>query len=144
MTRRGRANEDRGRFAEEAVAEHYGVTHAPDVTDWYDCINESTGTKFEVKSTVEELASGRSGRFRVWEDQTVSLIASDRQGTAWVVFVLFDRRERIVAVRRVRPSTVARLVHADGGDWNLAGHSERDGRQHKIAWDDVIRPQDRL
>jgi len=27
--------------------------------------------------------------------------------------------------------------------WNLAGHAEREGRQHKIAWPEVIRDEDR-
>lgn len=144
MSGRGRVNEDRGRFAEEAVADYYGVTHDPDAAEWYDCINEETGTKYEVKSTVEERSSGRPGRFRLWEDQTISLMGSDRVGTAWVVFVLFDTRDRIVAMRRFRPLTAANLVRSDGGDWNLAGHAEREGRQHKIAWPEVIRDEDRL
>lgn len=98
---------------------------------WDEAIDESTGTKYEVESTHED------GRFRLWEDQTRSLLSSDARGTAWVAFVLFDERGNVEAMQRRKPSTVNRIVRERGG-WNRAGHSERDGRQHKLPHDEVL------
>ncbi|WP_380681109.1 hypothetical protein [Salinigranum sp. GCM10025319] len=130
-----RANEEQGAFAEQLVASRYNLDHVPNEADWYDCVNPRTGTKYEVKSTHETLASGASGRFRLWEDQHHSLTVSDGQATAWYAFVLLSRTGEVVDVRRMKPSTVTEIV---GGDWNRAGHSERDGRQYKLPADEVF------
>lgn len=132
---RRRANEEQGAFAEQFVADHYDLEHRPDETDWYDCVNPRTGTKYEVKSTHETLASGASGRFRLWEDQHRSLTASDGQATAWYVFVLLSESGEVVEVRRMKPSTVTTAV---AGEWNKAGHDERTGRQHKLRINQVF------
>lgn len=134
MSARQRASEQQARFAEEHVARTYDLEHRPDETEWYDCVNPRTSTKVEVKSTHQELESGASGRFRLWQDQHRSLIASDANGVAWYAFVLFAPGGDVVDVQRRKPSTVSKLV--DG--WNRAQHGERDGRQHKLPWTEVF------
>lgn len=145
MTRK-HANREQGQFAEQWVADRDDLEHAPDETDWYDCVNPRTGTKHEVKSTrLEyggEYTGGDPGEFRLWEDQHISLLASDRAGTAWYDFVLLEDGTPI-AHRRMSPTTLTRIIH-DYGDWNLAGHSERPGKQLKIPHPRIIRSEDRL
>lgn len=146
MTRRpnprdvsSRANEQQGAFATNWVAEQYGLVVDSDTESWYDARLESTGAKYEVKSTREQYDNGNEGRFRLWEDQHISLLASDRTGVAWYVFVLLDQSGNVVDHRRMKPKSVTKIVHSDNGDWNLAGHSERSGRQHKIRWSEIFR-----
>lgn len=133
--------DDRGEFAELLVAEMYDVKHEPDRTDWYDCRDVDTGTKYEVKSTELEIGDDypAPGRYRLWQDQHVSLLRSDAGvgNTAWYVFVLFEDRG-IRDVRRMRPSTVTQLVEDDGGEWNLSGHRGRnEENQHKIPYTEI-------
>ncbi len=79
----------------------------------------------------ETLASGAAGRFRLWGDQHRSLTAAEgAEGqTAWYAFVLFDESDDVV---RRKSSTVTEIV---SGEWNDAG---RNGRQHKVPWDQVF------
>jgi len=127
------SNERQGRFATEAVADRFDLVVENDVAEWYDAVDPSTGTKYECKSTSKELESGATGRFRVWEDQHRSLTtaASADGQTAWYGFVLLDDNGRVEEMVRRKPSTVTKIV---GGEWNRAGHSERDSRQYKIPW----------
>jgi hypothetical protein len=134
-------NRRQGRGVERAIARRLDVEHVPGEADWYDLVGP-TGTKYEVKSTTKtysgEYSEGDPGRFRLWEDQHLSLVAADRTGTAWYVFVLLDDDE-VAAVQKRRPSTVTKIVDDVGdGDWNLAGHSERDSRQQKVPWTAVM------
>jgi len=131
VSRTERPNERQGTFAEAYVAESYGLEHAPGETDWYDAVHSERGTKYEVKST------HTGGRFRLWEGQVRSLVASDGQGTAWIAFVLLDQGGNVVDVQRRKPSTVLGLVN-DRGGWNRAGHQERDDRQHKLPEEEVM------
>lgn len=137
MSQRRYPNERQGAFAERYVAESYGLAHVPNEADWYDCVHPR-GTKYEVKSTHETLASGAAGRFRLWEDQHRSLTAAEgAEGqTAWYAFVLFDEHDDVVDVVRRKPSSVTKIV---GGEWNDAGHAGRNGRQHKTPWEDIYR-----
>jgi hypothetical protein len=137
-SRPDRANEDQGLFATEVVAEEYDLELERETADWYDAINPRTGAKTEVKSTHRALEDGSVGRFRLWRDQHRSLRASDASGVAWYAFVLLDDSDSVVDVVRAKPSTVGRLVR-ESGDWNRAGHSERDGPQHKLPWTEVPR-----
>jgi hypothetical protein len=136
-------NEQQGTAAERDVAREYDLEHCPDESEWYDCVNPRTGTKFEVKSTVKayegEYSDGDPGRYRLWEDQHVSLVRADASGTAWYVFVLYDRDGgEPLRMRRMRPSTVTAVVKEIGdGEWNLSGHQRR-GRQQKVPWTVVI------
>lgn len=130
--------DDRSEFAELLVAEIYGLDHTGDEFEWYDAVHPRTGTKVEVKSTAVERVKGGTGRFRLWEQQHRSLVASDASATAWYVFVLFDGSGGIVDWRRCRPSTVTRFVRADGGSWSRAGHADRAGRQHKVHYSEVF------
>lgn len=134
-----RAGDDDALLAELLVAEHYDVLHAPDETDWYDCRNQRTGTKFEVKSTRTSIDGEDpstfvdvAGRFRLWRSQVRSLLASDARGTAWIVFVLFDEDRTPVALKRMRPGTVSSLVD----EWNESGHEM--GPQHKVPISEVF------
>jgi len=129
MTRR--ANEQQGMFATEAVADIYDLEIETGIEDWYDAVNPRTGAKYESKSTHE------GGRFRLWEDQIRSLIASNARGTAWVAFVLLDGSGSVVDVQRREPGTVLEIVNERGG-WNRAGHEERDGCQHKLPAEEVM------
>lgn len=128
------ATRRQGAFAEQLVASIHDLEHRPDETDWYDAVNPRTGTKYEVKSTHQELESGAPGRFRLWRDQHRSLVASDAAGTAWYTFVLLSSGGDVLDVQRRRPSTVTRLVES----WNRAGHGERDGPQYKLPWPQVM------
>lgn len=130
-------NERQGEWAEEQVAREFDLAHVPNEAEWYDCVNPRTGTKFEVKSATRELDSGAAGRFRLWEDQHRSLVASDAQGTAWYVFVVLGSGGAIEAVERMHATTVTELVN-DAGGWNRAGHDERESRQLKLPIDEVV------
>jgi hypothetical protein len=82
-------------------------------------VNPRTGTKVEVKSTVREYegdySDGHPGRYQLWEGQHVSLVRADASGTAWYVFVLYDRDGgEPLQMRRMRPSTVTTLVEEVG------------------------------
>lgn len=122
--------------AEEIVAGKYGLNHRPNEAEWYDCINENTGTKTEVKSCFSKLKGGAKGRFRLRRDQTRSLLASDGQNVAWYGFVLFDVDSGEIEIRRAKPSTVSSWVTERGG-WNTANHSEFD-EQHKLPFSVVF------
>lgn len=128
--------DDRSEFAELLVAEIYGLEHVGDKGDWYDAVLKSTMTKYQIKSTAVERVKGSSGRFRLWETDHRSLVASDSSGTAWYVFVLFDGKGGVVSVRRCKPSTVTRIVEEAGG-WNQAGHADKPGRQLKLPHEEV-------
>lgn len=124
----------RGATATRAVAERYNLT--VDSAPWYDAVSD-TGTKYEVKATSRQLADGSTGRYRLWESQHRSLVASDAQATAWYAFVLLTRSGQVMAIQRRRPSTVTQLVNERGG-WYDAEHTGMDGRQFKLAHTAVI------
>jgi len=124
-------------LAEELVAEQYDLDGLGLDPDWWDLRHPEQTTKYQVKSTsstVGEKYPG-DGRFRVWETQTRSLIASDAAATAWYAFVLFDEERGVFKIQRRRPSTVNDLVQERGG-WNRSGHDM--GPQHKIPYEDVF------
>lgn len=131
-------DDDRETVAEELVAEEFGLLHVPDRAEWYDAVNDNTGAKSEVKSTSERIGEEypADGRFRVWESQTRSLVASDAQGVAWVAFVLFDEDAGHAYIQRRKPSTVLSIVNERGG-WNESGHSEF-GRQYKLPIEPIF------
>lgn len=135
MSQTQHPNERQGAYGEQWIADRDDLDHRPNEADWYDCVNPRTGTKHEAKTTDEADPSG--GRFRVWEDQHRSLAAANAAGVAWYDFLLLNDGE-VVAHRRMKPSTVTKLVHANDGKWNRAGHHDRDGRQHKIPVEEVF------
>ncbi len=130
-----------GEVAAEIVAEELSLSarHRPDRADWFDVLDEENGTKAEVKSTWTEIGEEypAGGCFRLWRAQLRSLLASDGQATAWVVFVLFDEDSGEVLVRRARPSTVWSWIVDDRGGWNRSGHAEW-GKQHKLPYSKVF------
>ena len=133
---RRQLEEDSATLAEEIAAAVYGFTHQPDDAEWYDGVLESTGTKYEVKSTHSEIGSSYSanGRFRPRRDQLRSVRASDASGVAWVVFVLYDHNGGVVRLRRMKPSTVQRTLV---DSWNDAGHADFQ-KQHKVPFGQVF------
>lgn len=141
MNRLQEDNPDKGEFAEALCIETFDLVDPSDRdagedTNWYDAIDPDTGTKYEVKSTDKENRY-RSGRFRVWEGQHRSLVASDRRGTAWYWFVLFDPAGRI-QTRRVKPSTVTEIVKESGG-WSESDHASTEwDYEHRLEWDEVF------
>jgi len=131
------ANRRQGEFATNVVADTYGLVVENDDADWYDAVHPNSEAKTECKSARRELADGSTGRYRLWEDQHRSLVASDASGTAWYGFVLLDDDGTVVDVQRRKPATVGAIVR-DRGGWNQAGHSKRESRQHKLPWSEVI------
>lgn len=125
-------------LAEELVAEEFDLEHVGVDAEWFDCRHPDRPTKYEVKSTHEQIGEDypAEGRFRVWKSQTKSLVASDARATAWYAFVLFDESEGLFYLQRRRPSTISRLVR-DRGGWNESGH-ESMGPQHKLPIDEVV------
>lgn len=132
-----KAGDDDSLLAELLIVEDGDLVH--EQREWYDAINPRTSAKHEVKS-VREVVDGRdkdefvptTGRVRLWEGQTRSLVSSDANGTAWIDFVLFDEDRTPTDHRRMKPGTVLKLVNSLGG-WDAAGHDEK-GRQKKIPW----------
>ncbi|SFH07667.1 hypothetical protein SAMN04488063_0105 [Halopelagius inordinatus] len=143
--KRMNANESQGMDATHRAAAEFGLEVDTETADWYDAVGP-TGEKYEVKSTVEEYSGeysdGDPGRFRLWEDQHVSLVHADASGTAFYVFVLFDEPGvdgDVVDMKRLRPSEVTEIVNDVGdGEWNLAKHPERRSRQQKVPWTAVF------
>lgn len=140
-------NERQGTFAEEFVANEYGLAHAPNEAEWYDCVDESTGTKYEVKSTHRVIDTrdpdefvGGDGRFRLWYDQHRKLAARDGQkgSAAWYAFVLLDDAGDVIDHRRMHPTTVTPLVRDLLGGWDVANHEQRQSEQQKIPWPAVF------
>lgn len=132
---------DHGEVAEELAADEFGLLHRAREEEWYDvraADRESRSTKGEVKSCREEVGEKypAAGRFRLRRDQHRSLTASDGQGTAWYIFVLWRESTGDVVLQRRRPSTVTQIV-ADRGGWNRAGHEEFD-EQHKLSVEEVL------
>jgi hypothetical protein len=116
---------DNGRDAEELVKRKYDLTESG--VEWCDLTDPRTGARYEVKSAERALASGREGRFRLWEDQHRSLTAANSAGSAaWYVFVTDDG----ATYTRRRVTHVTQIVN-DRGGWNESGH-RRGSRQLKI------------
>lgn len=138
LRRLDKRSDDRAEFAERLIAEMYGLEYVGDEGDWYDAVLESTGAKYQVKSTAVKRVKGSSGRFRLWESDHRSLVGSDTGGVAWYAFVLFDGKGGIVDVVRRKPSTVTTIVR-ESGAWNEAGHQDKPGdRQLKIPYGRVM------
>ena len=116
----------RGSSALSAVVSEFDLT--VESTSWYDAISP-TGTKYEVKSGRESV--------RVWEDQHRSLVASDRVGTAWYVFVHVSAAGNVTAMQRRKPSTVTQLVN-DAGGWVKSGHHRTKKREKYLPIGTVI------
>jgi hypothetical protein len=127
-------------FATEVVADVYDLEVDVASADWFDAVNPRTGAKYEIKSTHRTVDGGATGRFRLWEDQHISLVHADASGTAWYAFVLLDEDDDVVDVRRMQPSTVTELVDdvGEGDPWSLAKHREREGRQKKLPWITIV------
>ena len=129
--RNPRSHEDnrRGLNGEDYVRRRDDLEACPE-TEWCDLINPRTGARHEVK--VAE--PGR--RFRLWRDNHRSLAASDARGTAWYDFLVVTESGNVLEERRMKPSTVTRIVHQRGG-WNRSGH-ERGSEQHKLPTGEIF------
>lgn len=121
-------------LAEELVHDEFDLEGLGLNPEWWDLRHPSRPTKYEVKSTATSIGQKYpgDGRFRVWESQTRSLIASDANAVAWYAFVLLDENVGAIRIQRMKPSTVNSIVQERGG-WNNSGH-ESMGKQHKIPW----------
>jgi len=124
-------------LAEELVEDEFDLEGRGLDAEWWDLRHPDRPTKYEVKSTATEIGEKYpgEGRFRIWEDQTQSLIASDANAVAWYAFVLLDENDGEIRIRRMKPSTVNGIIEERGG-WNRSGH-ESMGKQHKIPWRDI-------
>jgi hypothetical protein len=121
-------NKAAGTQAEEYVADQVGGERTPN--EWYDVLGPY-GEVIEVKSTSEEYASGRRGRFRLWRSQHDRLI--QEQGTYWFLVdglptVRMDARE------------VSELLDRESLEWTGSGSHEMESQQVKIPWNYVIDP----
>jgi hypothetical protein len=119
--------QSRGSTAEQAASEKYGFQRVSE--SWYDGVNPQTGTKYEVKSGLNEI--------RFWEDQHRSLTASNNQNSARYVVVQTDRSGNIHRMMRKRPTTITRLVNEHGG-WVESGHHRTNGREKYIPISDLF------
>ena len=128
---------DPGETAERLVSNEYQGFSRFGVEN-FDVSDNKTGKLGEVKSTATTLASGNSGRFRLWKDQHTKLVKADRVGTARYVFVLFDVESRPVTARMVErvPARVGHQIAGRGGFYS-SGHPK--GEQYKLPIDAVFR-----
>ena len=126
---RSHEDNDRGLRGEDWIAVRDDLDPCP-ANQWCDLVNPRTGAKHEVKVAAPER------RFRIWEDNHRSLTASDGQNVAWYHFLVMDSDGRVVDSRRMKPSTVTRIVRERGG-WNTSGHA-RGSRQHKIPVGEIF------
>lgn len=124
-----------GDLAEAIVREVWNLSN--ESGEWYDATHPNSNARYEIKSTSSEIGDKYpgDGRFRVWESQTNSLIASDRANVAWYVFVFMDESDGLLRLQRRKPSTVLNIVNKRGG-WNESGHPM--GRQYKLPYSDVM------
>lgn len=128
-------SESFGDLAETIVSEVYELNPFIDAS-WYDATDESTGVRYEVKSTATEVGDKYpgDGRFRLWKGQHTSLTRS--QG-AFYAFVLLDEQTGKLRVERMRPTKVTGIIQSRGG-WNTANHGSRSDKQHKLPHGEVF------
>ena len=126
---RSHEDTDRGRRGEDYVRRRDDLEECSE-NDWCDLVNPRTNTKHEVKVAAPDR------RFRIWEDNHRSMVASDAGNVAWYQFLVVTMNGNVVEERKVKPSTVTTIVNERGG-WNESGHV-RGSRQHKIPVGDLF------
>jgi hypothetical protein len=118
-------NKAAGTSAEEYIAEKIDGYRTGG--KWYDI--ETPDGIHEVKSTVEELSSGRHGRFRLWEDQHRKYL--EEGGT---YHFLVDG----VGYERLTAEEMDEVIEESGVSWTGSGSHRGDIRQIKIRWPEVF------
>lgn len=122
-------NKAEGTRAEEYVADRTNGERMPN--EWYDVLGPY-GDKLEVKSTSEEYASGRRGRFRLWRDQHDRL--QQDGGTYWF---LVDGMETV----RLSPREVNEVIDKHSLSWTGSGRHGMESEQVKIPWNYIMDPE---
>lgn len=125
---------DRGHYSERAAARKYGLVLDRDepAID----ARASNGTKYSIKSTTYERASGSYGRLRFWKDNFEQL-PEGRSGVIVVVMPSAGSSSRApLKIERVTRAEVADAI-ADRGGWNRSGH-DRGSRQHRMPWTELV------
>ncbi len=112
-----------GALAERRAAERYGLELERD--DWHDA-RGPRGRPWDVKAA---MASRRSARFRLWEDQNRKL----RQEGGGYVFVLYRAVGRGIQVQKMRSLNARGLRLEFYGAGNYAK-----GRQVKVTLEKVF------
>jgi hypothetical protein len=119
-------NYQAGKRAEEHIADQLpGGVRTPN--EWYDV--ESVTGVHEVKSTVEELSSGRNGRFRLWKHQHERL---EEEGGTY--HFLVDG----VGIEEIPAEEVTELIEQGNLSWTGSGNHGMDQRQVKIRWPEIF------
>lgn len=103
---------------------------------WFDVENPD-GSPTEVKSARQTLASGRSGRFRLWLDQHANL--KDHGGDYDLVLTADDRT---VAEVTVEPEEIDEVIDEHDLTWAQSGDHPKGNRQIKLVWSHIIDPDE--
>lgn len=141
------ARGDQWVFAEMMVQTHYGgMRPAKPRRKFYDVEDEDNSTLYQVKSTstkIDGRIQGRvvdvEGRFRVWKSECLKMVKYAKrrdENTAWYVFVLLDKNDSPIGMRRVHAETLKRHVENELNGWDHSGHSA--GMQQKVPATDVF------
>lgn len=124
-----------GDAVERWAAEHLGLS-LEDASS-FDA-RTADGTPTQVKGCREQVGDEypRSGRFRLWSEELVHLLADD----GLYLFVLYDEEadpsmlEFAERFKLVPASTAGELA---GGYWSAGSHRPGKGRQAKVPWREV-------
>jgi hypothetical protein len=114
-----------GALAERAARERYGLDAEHD--GFHDAVAPD-GTPVEIKAAMLDRASGKVGRFRIFEDYHKRL----RAAGGWYVFVAYRARPefRVARMRSVGAGDVSATFYGAGG--------HRGSRQVKLPVSDVF------
>lgn len=127
------ANAQQGESIEQYRARRRGsdADHTPD--QWFDVMDG--WTPIEVKSTQRTLGSGRSGRWRLWQNQHEKMV---EQGGEYDLVVIED--DEIWREATLSADEVSAIIEDKGLSWTGAGEHGMPSRQVKIPWPYAIEP----
>lgn len=120
--------QDAGNIALDYACEEYNLTPT-DRTEGIIDAKSDNGANYQVKGCVRRYKHGERGRFRIFEND------HQPQHISYYVFVVYDRKGRVVAHRRMRPETVTDMCK---GRWTTNNHALKDSREVKLNWKKVM------
>lgn len=118
-------NAQQGESIEQYRARERGGDHTPD--EWFDVLDGFD--VIEVKSTQKTLASGRSGRWRLWRKQHEKMV--EQNGEYDLVVIDDDEIWREVTLSAAE---VDDIISENGLSWTDAGNHGMPSEQVKIPW----------